>query len=55
MCKTALDRLDLLIIDQSKGRVQLKILVVLTIKTGGEGGGQLLTNLYLFNRGLANY
>ena len=28
-----------------KGRLQLKILVVFTTKTGGEGSGQLLTNL----------
>ena len=29
----------------NKGRLQLKILVVFTNKTGGEGSGQLLTSL----------
>ena len=29
----------------AKGRLQLKILVVFTTKTGGEGSGQLLTSL----------
>ena len=31
--------------EQCKGRIQLKILVVFTTKTGGEGSGQLLTSL----------
>ena len=39
----------------TKGNVQLKLLVVFTIKTGGEGSGQLLTTLWFFNGGLANY
>ena len=41
--------------EQCKGRIQLKILVVFTTKTGGEGSGQLLTILLFFNRGPANY
>ena len=38
----------------TKGRVQLKILVVFDTKTRG-GGGQLLTILWFSNRGQANY
>ena len=32
-----------------------KILVVFTTKTRGDGSGQLLTSLWIFNRGLANF
>ena len=38
-----------------KGWLQLKIQVVFTTKTEGEGSGQLLTSLWFFNRGPANY
>ena len=40
---------------QTKGCLQLNILVVFTIKTGEGGLGQLLTILWFVNRGQANY
>ena len=46
-----------IITDVAKRRVQLKNILCLSTKTGGEGGGsgQLLIVFVIFNRGQANY